>query len=210
LIDEPSRANGISRRRWLLATLVAPVARVSAAEPLAITFDGDTLHVGTSVLHFLSGKPLERLKDGATVVFLSQLTIFSDRWTTPFRRAPVERFVVSYDIWAEDKFSVTMPASNHSASNLHATALEAWCLGNLGISAAGLAPDRQFWLRLEMRTADQGDLASVTAEPGISLRNFILLLGRKPGTGDPQWTREAGPLRLADLTRTGGRGTRNG
>jgi hypothetical protein len=184
--------------------------RARGAEPLAVTFDGDNLHVGTSVLHFLSGKPLERLKDGATVVFLSQLTIFSDHWTTPFRRAPVERFVVSYDIWAEDKFSVTVPASNHSASNLAAPALEAWCLGSLGISAAGIAPDRQFWLRLEMRTADQADLASVTAEPGVSLRNLILLLGRKPGAGDPQWTREAGPLRLTDLTRTGGRGTRNG
>jgi hypothetical protein len=123
----------------------------------------------------------------------------------------VERFVVSYDIWGEDKFSVTMPGpANRSASNLSASAAEAWCLEGLAISASGIAPDRPFWLRLDMRTADQKDLASVLADPGISLRNIILLLGRKPGAGDPQWTREAGPLRLADLARAAARGARSG
>ena len=68
-----------------------------------------------------------------------------------------ERFVVSYDIW-EEKFKVTMP--EHAALDPHvltAAAAEAWCLENLAIGALGLAPDRPFWLRFELRTADPKD-----------------------------------------------------
>jgi hypothetical protein len=137
--------------------------------------------------------------------------MFSDPWVTPIRRTAVERFIVSYDIWAEDKFSVTKPGLNgRSAANLAAPAAEAWCLENMVLGVLGIAPDRPFWLRLEMRTADQKDLSSVLAEPGISLRNLILLLGRKPGSGDPLWTRDAGPMRLVEVTRTRARGARNG
>ena len=47
-------------------------------------------------LHFLAGKPLDRLKDGAAVVFLTQLTLTTDNFATSLRRTP-ERFVFSYD-----------------------------------------------------------------------------------------------------------------
>jgi hypothetical protein len=208
---ERPRGLQISRRSWLLAGLTAPLFSARAVDPLAVTFDGDNLHVSAPTLHFLTGKPLDRLKDGATVVYLSQLTLSSERGGVALKRSPVERFIVSYDVLAEDKFSVTIPGpAGRSVSNLSAAATESWCLESLAISAAGLPGDRPFWLRLDMRTADQKDLASVLGDSGISLRNIILLLGRKPGPGDPQWTREAGPLRLEDLTRTPGRGMRNG
>jgi hypothetical protein len=206
---DPARNGKISRRSWLLAGLAIPLFQARGSEPFAITFDGDNLHVSAPTLHFLSGKPLARLKDGATVVFLSQLTLFSDAYVTPLRRSPVDRFVISYDIWADDKFSVAMPGAR-TAGNLSAAAAETWCQENLAINAAGLASDRPFWLQLEMRTADQRDLASIVSGPGISLGNLILLLGRKPVADDPQWKRQAGPLRLADLVRTPGRGPRNG
>ena len=66
-------------------------------------------------LHFLTGKPLERLKDAATVTFLSQLTLFSDAQGTVFKRA-AERLVVSYDLW-EEKFSVTIPGGEQAAAS---------------------------------------------------------------------------------------------
>jgi len=206
---DSARDAQISRRSWLLAGMAASLSGVRAADSFAVTFDGDNLHVSAPSLHFLSGNPLARLKDGATVVFLSQLTLFGDAYATVLRRAPVERFVISYDIWADDKFSVVVPGAR-SAANLPAAATEAWCLENLAINAFGLAPDRPFWLQLEMRTADQRELSSVVSGPGISLGNLILLLGRKPGSDDPQWRRQAGPLRLVDLVRTPGRGSRNG
>ena len=200
----------ISRRSWLTAGLAIPLFQLRGEEPFAVTFDGDNLHVSAPTLHFLTGKPLTRLKNGATVVYLSQLTIFSDAYVTVLRRAPVDRFVISYDIWADDRFSVVMPGAR-SAENLSASAAEAWCQENMAVNTAGLAPDRPFWLQLDMRTADQKELSSVVSSPGIiSLGSLIQWLGRKPGADDPQWKRQAGPLRLADLNRTAGRGPRNG
>ena len=201
----------ISRRSWLLAGLTAPLFSARAVDRLSVTYDGDNLHVSAPNLHFLTGKPLERLKDGVTVVYLSQLTILTNGGLDLLRRSPVERFLVSYDVLAEDEFSVTVPGpASRSASNLSAAETEKWCLESLAVSAAGLAADLRFWLRLDMRTADQRELSSVLGDSGISLRNFILLLGRKPGARDPEWTRQVGPLRLADLARTPGRRTRNG
>ena len=72
LMAEPSRGLQISRRCWLLAGLAAPLFRARGAETLTVTFDGDNLHVSSPDLHFLTGKPLERLKDGtATVQYLA-------------------------------------------------------------------------------------------------------------------------------------------
>ena len=206
----PARGWQISRRSWLLAGLTVPVFPARGAQPFEVTFDGDNLHVSAPSLHFLTGKPLERLKDAATVVFLSQLTLFSDNHDVVFRRVP-ERFVVSYDLW-EEKFSVTQLGSSPRSTPhvLSAPAAEAWCLEGLAISALGLPPDRPFWLRFELRTADQKDLAGGAGEPGLNLRSLIELLSRKPGPDDPNWTREVGPLRLEDLRRAAGRGARNG
>src|SRR5665811_149768 len=94
----PARGSQISRRSWLLAGLAVPLFPARSAQPIEVTFDGDNLHVSAPGLHFLTGKPLERLKGAATVVFLSQLTLFSENHDAAIRRVP-ERFVVSYDLW---------------------------------------------------------------------------------------------------------------
>jgi hypothetical protein len=200
----------ISRRSWLLAGLTVSVFPARGAQPIEVTFDGDNLHVSAPSLHFLTGKPLERLKDAATVVFLSQLTLFGENRDVAIRRVP-ERFVVSYDLW-EEKFSVTQLGSTRRSTPhvLSAPAAEAWCLEGLAISTLGMAPNRPFWLRFELRTADQKDLAGGAGEAGLSLRSLIELFSRKPGPDDPNWTREVGPLRLEDLRRAAGRGARNG
>ena len=206
----PARESQISRRSWLLAGLTVPVFRARSAQPIDVTFDGDNLHVSAPSLHFLTGKPLERLKDAATVVFLSQLTLFGENREVAIRRVP-ERFVVSYDLW-EEKFSVTQLGGTPRSTPhvLSAPAAEAWCLEGLAISAMGLPPARPFWLRFELRTADQKDLSNGAGEPGLNLRSLIELFSRRPGPDDPNWTREVGPLRLEDLRRAAGRGARNG
>jgi len=205
-MSEPSRGSQISRRSWLLAGLVAPLFRARAADSLAVTFDGDNLHIASPGLHFLIGKPLQRLTGGGTVVYLGRLTLFRDPFVTPFRRTDA-RFVVSYDIWGEDKFSVTVPEPIPRTVLLPASAAEAWCIENLAINASGLPPDRPFWLLLDLRTVPRKDLSQVLGDSGISIKNFFIeFFSRQPGTDDPQWTRPAGPLRLADLVRTPGRG----
>ncbi len=203
----------VSRRGWLLAGLAVPVSRAAAfladMPQLGVTWDGDNLHVTAPRLHFLSGKPLERLKNGGTVVFLSQLTIFTDGRATVMRRSP-ERLVLSYDLW-EEKFSVTrLGSTSRSASRLTAPAAEAWCLESLLIGSTGLAPDRPFWLRFEMRTADARELSSAVGEPGISITRLVEIFSRKPDAEEQNWTLDAGPLRLSELTRHPGRERRSG
>jgi hypothetical protein len=196
----------ISRRRWLLAGVAIPVSCL-AAERLSVTWDGDDLHVAAPQLHFLAGKPLGRLKDGAAVVFLTQLTLTTDNFTTSLRRTP-ERFVFSYDLW-EEKFSVTkLGEGQRTAAHLSAAAAEAWCLDNVAISAMGLPQDRPFWLRFELRAAEPKDEAAVIGESGLNLTRLIEIFSRRPRDEQPQWTADAGPLRLGDLKRLVGRAAR--
>jgi hypothetical protein len=97
--------NNVTRRWWLAASLGAPFAVGLVAPSLGLRLDGDDLRIAAPRLHFLSGKPLEKLKDGATVVFLAQLSLSTEVNAPAIKRA-VDRFVVSYDLW-EEKFSVT-------------------------------------------------------------------------------------------------------
>ena len=207
-MSEHCRGPQISRRCWLLAGLATPLLRARTAGNLTVTFDGDDLHVAAPQLHFLSGKSLSRLQDGAAVTFLSQLTIFGDNRGTVWRHAH-ERLTVSYDVW-EEKYSVVLGSANRRVSRLSAAAAETWSLDNLAISALGLSPDRPFWLRLELRTADPRDLSGLVGDPGISISGLIEVFSRKPGAGEEPWTLNTGPLRLANLPRILGHGTRKG
>src|SRR5271169_2829919 len=129
-MKQPSPGNRISRRSWLLAGLATPLFSVRAAEPLEVKYDGDNLHLSVPTLHFLSGKPLERLHDGASVAYVAQVSLFRDDHVTPIRRRQ-GRFVVSLDLWQE-KFSVTQLATPavppRSVEGLSAAAAEVWCV----------------------------------------------------------------------------------
>ncbi|PWU07565.1 MAG: hypothetical protein C5B51_09825 [Terriglobia bacterium] len=195
-----SARDKLSRRSWLLAGLALPLYRARAASFLTVSFDGDNLHLAAPQLHFLTGKPLNRLMDGSAVVFFSQLTIFHDERGTVFRRAP-ERLTVSYDVW-EEKFKVVMAIDRRNGVGLSMGAAETWCLENLAISALGLDPGRPFWLRFDLRAADEKELSSVVGDPGISIRGLIEVFSRKAGADQPHWSLAAGPLRLSDLPRT--------
>jgi hypothetical protein len=203
-----AKALEISRRSWLLAGLTLPLSRAGAGLRLDVAWEGDDLRVNLPELHFLTGKPLDRLHDGATVVFLTQLTLTTDNFANALRRAP-ERFVFSYDLW-EEKFSVTtLGAAPRTVAHLSAAAAEAWCVENLAISASGLVPDRPFWLRFELRAAEPRDEAAVIGETGINLTRLVEIFSRRPRDQQPHWSAEAGPLRLSDLKRISGRAARN-
>ena len=198
----------ISRRSWLLAGLAIPLFRAWANPVLRVTSDGDNLHVGASQLHFLTGRPLARLKDGNVVVFLSQLTLFRDDHVTVIKSQP-ERITVSYDLW-EEKFQVGMAVDRRSASRLSVGETEAWCMENLAISALGLETQRPFWLRFELRAASEKEVSAVAGDTGISIRGLIEMFSRRAGADQPHWELDAGPLRLGDLPRTAVRRIRIG
>ncbi len=202
-----ARDTGLSRRSWLLAGLALPLFSARAASPLTIVYEGDDLRPVVPNLHFLTGKPLERLHDAEKVVFGSWLSLYTIDQSVPFKQAQVW-FVVSYDIW-EQKFMVTIPGpAPRSQGNMTAPQAEAWCLDNVAISAAGLAADRPFFLRLELRTEQRREFSSVLDDPGLSLiKAAAELISRKPRPDEPRWGPfESGRLRLSELVRMPGRG----
>jgi len=178
--------------------LLAAAAILVASEDLIPRLANDHLMVSAPRLRLLSGKPLERLRNGQPVSFDFQLSVAEPGALAPLRRA-VERFTFSYDLW-EEKFSVVLRRSNRTASHLPAGAAEAWCLDNLQLPVRGLSLDAPVLVRLEVRGQEARDNRPVLAEPGISLTGLIELFSRPARGQQPRWTLETGPLRLGGLT----------
>ena len=177
---------------------------------MRVLLDGDYLRISLPALDFLKGKPLERLKDGAAIAFIGQLSVStSPNSLTPQARA-VARFALSYDIW-EEKFSVTkigqLPESRRTASHLSARAVQNWCFDNLGIDRSQLPQDRAFWVQLDFRAEDPRDQLGIIGDPGISISRLIEIFGKPARSAQPRWNLSAGPYKLADLKRTESRGS---
>jgi hypothetical protein len=205
------RETRISRRSWLLAGLTVPLFSARAADSMRVTYDGDNLHVAAPTLHFLEGKPLERLKYGDVVAYVAQLELFNESRTAVVRPQK-GRFVVSYALW-EEKFSVTQLGSTpgstpRTVEGLSMVAAETWCFDNLTMSTLGLEHNLYYWLRLELRTGTERDFADET-KIGISIHDLIEFLGRK-NTEVTHWGPLETRVRLADLPRMAGRGSRIG
>ena len=188
-------------RATALAYVTAFVAYALGVSGESITprWTGDELRIAAPKLHFLTGKPLERLRNGASIPFDFQLTVWPANHNAAMARA-LERFVISYDLW-EEKFSVVrVRNSRRSGSHLSAAAAEAWCLENLAIPSSDLAPDTPIWLKLEVRSGDPRSLtASASTESGISLSNLIEVFSRPTRGAQDHWQMEAGPFKLSDV-----------
>jgi hypothetical protein len=197
------------KKRILVANLL--LCASLWAQDLAVHLDGDYLRIALPHVDFLKGKPLERLKDGASVAFIGQLTITTmPNSLNPVARA-VARFALSYDIW-EERFSVTKmgqtPDSRRSAAHLSAQATENWCLDNLAIDRSRIPSDQPFYVQLDLRAEDPRDQLGIIGDPGINLTRLIEIFGRPPRSAQPRLTLSSGPLRLADLKKAEIRGTR--
>ena len=204
----------MTARRQFLLFLLAPWQRIPGAEALLLHQERDRLRVSAPRVRFLTGKPLERLRNGASVAFDFQLAAFAARPAAVppprlFDRA-LERFVVSYDLW-EEKFAVSRPGvPPRGVSHLTGTAVEGWCVENLSLPLSSLPGDQPFWLRLELRAEEPSDRPPVVGEPGISLARLIELFSRPSRSQQSSWVVDDGPFRLADLRSAGGRGPNGG
>jgi hypothetical protein len=166
-------------------------------------YDGDTLRVNAPSLHFLTGKPLERMQDGDSVAYLANLELLDENRNSV--RQAKGRFVVSYALW-ETRFAVTQLAAGRQVEGLKAAEAEAWCLDGLALSTRGLMPDRYYLLRLAVRTASAREIAA-EGLPGVSLSKMIEWLGRK-NVEQTTWPPLEQRVRLIDLPRPTGRGSR--
>lgn len=147
-------------------------------------------------LHFLTGKSLSRLHDGAVVPFDFQLIIASGSKDNVVARS-LERFTVSYDVW-EEKFSVVRVSDFHrSGMRLSAASAEAWCLDNIVIAAAKVPTGQQLWARLEIRSAESKEPLAATS--GINLATLIEIFSRPSRPQQDRWSVESAPFQLTDL-----------
>jgi hypothetical protein len=154
------------------------------------------LRVTDPALHFLTGKSLALLHDGAAVPFDFQLTVASGSKTNVVARS-LERFMVSYDVW-EEKFSVVRVRDfRKSGMRLSANSAESWCLDNLFVPAASLPAGQQLSARLEIRTVESRE--PLPAESGINLAALIDIFSRPSRPQQDRWSLESAPFQLADL-----------
>jgi hypothetical protein len=177
----------------------AAVCLCALAQQLLVSAKGDDLHFASPKLHFLTGKPLDHLRDGRSVAFDFHVRV-TDEGKSAVLRAAFERFVISYDLW-EERFSVTtLRTSRASASHLTAPAAEAWCLESLRVAMAGLPEDSPLWVRLDVRAQDPVRRRSGEEDEALSLGNLVDLFSRATRSQQPQqWTAEAGPIVLRNL-----------
>jgi hypothetical protein len=178
---------------------------------MLVRLDGDYLRIALPHLDFLQGKPLDRLKDGASVAFIGQVTVTtSPNSLNPVARS-VARFALSYDIW-EERFSITKIGqsfdSHRAVSHLSAQAAEAWCIDNLTVDRSQLPADKEFWVQLDLRTEDPRDQTGVVGDPGISITRLIEIFSRPARGAQSRWLSNSGPFRLADLKRLDVKGPR--
>jgi hypothetical protein len=187
----------LTARLFMAAAMLAAAAGLDA-QSLQVRAEPGRIRVSPSKSQFLDGKALDRLHNGATVVFAVQLALLTGSRGAVLARA-AGRFAVSYDIW-EEKYAVTRLASaGKSVSHLSSAAAESWCLDSLILADAGLSPDSTFWIRLEVRAEEPDEAPASNEESGVTLARLVEMFSRTQSSGDARRRAEAGPFRLRDL-----------
>lgn len=184
----------------VLLTALGGLAAGLCAQELLVTNNGDLVRIAAPKFHFLSGKPLERIRNGRAVPYDFQLTIFSEPKGAALRRS-LERFVFSYDLW-EEKFQVKRIRGGDASQRLSAEAAEAWCLDQMSFSRSGLPANQSIWLRLEIRAQEPREELALSDDGGVSLTTLIEVFSRAQRAREQNyWKLESGPLRLSSLPR---------
>ncbi|HXJ41724.1 MAG TPA: hypothetical protein VNH18_20780 [Bryobacteraceae bacterium] len=194
----------------LAAVMAGGAFAVGVAEPkLSVHLDGDYLRITAPRLSFLVGSALDRLRSGATVAFVGQLTVSSLPNAVVSDARSVARFALSYDIW-EEKLSITRfgdrPEARRSINHLSAQAAERWCLDSMTIEYARLPAEKPFYVQFDLRLEDPRDPLGIVGDPGINITRLIEIFSRPvPVEGkkgqQARWLLNSGPYRLADLRK---------
>jgi hypothetical protein len=190
---------------WLLLAFLSGVALAMLAEGLIMEAHENRIEFSAPKLDFLSGKPLDRLKNAEAVPFDFQITLSSGTKSHVFRTL-ADRFVISYDLW-EETFKINkMIVPERATSHLSKTAAERWCLQQMALTDLnGLSPTDPLWAHLEIRAEDVSASGTVpfargaVTDNGISLNNLIEILSRPPPSPQSRWGVDAGPVTLEAL-----------
>jgi len=188
---------------WVIAAFLSGLAFALAAEDLILSTQDNRLEFAAPRLHFLVGKPLERLRNAAEVSFAFHITLFSGNQTHKLQET-ASRFVVSYDLF-EETFSVTkLVTPRRTARHLSNISAEAWCLREMSMDVSGVGVKEPLWARLEIRAEDTKDgglpfgRGNIT-DSGISLTSLIDIFNRPPAVTQAHFNVETGPVTLDEL-----------
>jgi hypothetical protein len=188
------------RRAAAYVLFLVALASVAAAQSFTARIDGEQLHVAAPRIHLLTGEALQRLKNGATVIYELQLSARPDR-TGKLLANTVERFAVSYDLW-EEKFAVAkLGRSPKSVSHLSSAAAEAWCMDNTSLPVGPLPDHQSFWLRLDFRAEDPAAPAEQADNSSFTLSGLVDIFSRRTRAEQVHGSEESGPLRLDSLKK---------
>lgn len=196
---------------WLLMAFLSGLAVAVITENLILEAHDHRLEFSAPRTDFFQGQPLARLRNAEEVPFVIRTTLFSGTKAHVFSSA-TDRFLVSYDIFADDPlkaFSVARAtAPGKKASRLSAKDAQAWCLKQMSLDITGLGGTETLWARLDIVAEDpprEGSiLGSSVSSSGISLINPLIdLLSRTPG-GQPQWHLDYDAFTLDQLKHTRG------
>ncbi|MCC6539066.1 MAG: hypothetical protein IT162_16050 [Bryobacterales bacterium] len=180
---------------------LVPLALLVAAVPagqLSLDLRGDTLFASSRQLNLIQPRLLAKLKQGGTVAFDFQLSLWVGSSTMVSRRA-FERFVVSYDLW-EERFAVTtLRGTPVRATGLAAANVANWCLQNVSLPMPKLQTADEVRVKLEVRAAENRRDLELSPEEGVSLTQLIDVFSQRSRGGEARWTLDSTPVTLAAL-----------
>jgi hypothetical protein len=196
---------------WLVAAFVSGFGLAMWAESLDLHWRNNFIEFTAPHMHFLTGKPLERLQHGVQVPFDFKISLYSGTKSHLFSQL-AERFLVSYDVWGETFSVVKTQSPRSNITHLDAAGAEAWCLKQMTMNPVGLDDTEKFWARVEVRVPPDPRSASPfgrdsISESGINLTGLIDLFSRPPASTQFHSMSEAGPWTLEEVKRGSRRGS---
>jgi hypothetical protein len=177
---------------------IAWIQLLAQGPALVVERQGDHLHFAAPRLHFLEGKPLQQLHDGASVTYEFNVALTVDQKSKASIREQ-KRFIVSFDLW-EEKFSIIQEGgSGLAGSHLTAAMAEAWCLDNVTLPLPALPAEKSFVVKLQCRVVEKNGQSGSEGSSGLTLAGLVDVFSRKGRDTPPLWEAESAPLHLADL-----------
>lgn len=191
--------------QFLLALLA--LAPYGPAQTLLPRLDKDSLGVRLPAFNLLTGKPLQRLKNGQSVAYDFHLQWLDSSNSSKILARSAERFVVSYDLW-EENFSIVQLNSINPKSftariaRLKIDDVNTWCLSRLQVPLLSIDKNRPTRLQLEIRSTAPKLPSPLRPEGSLDLAALVEIFSRPPVEGEIRFTATSAPFTLISLANT--------
>ena len=182
----------------ICVVLLLGTAIFAQSSVLTVERRGEFLQVSAPQIRLLSGKALNRLRDGATVHYTLALTAISENSREPLFQMR-ERFAVSFDLWEEKYTVVQLRSGGRSASRLTTNMAETWLLEAMPVPLGAIPESRSFVIRLECFVDEPENDKEENNNSGLSLAGLIDIFSRRKSDAPLRWEASTGILRLGDF-----------